>query len=80
MQHFVSLGTFRGVLRPPNFMYDSSLTKDLYFPGESILMCRPSEKQKVQELVNSDLRPVQSCLVQDNAGSGEETLCSSMKR
>ena len=56
------------------------LPRSSVFPGESILMCRPSEKQKVQELVNSDLRPVQSCLVQDNAGSGEETLCSSMKR
>ena len=45
--------------------------------GESILMCKTSEKAKVKELVNSDLRPVQSCLVQEN---NDETLCSSMKR
>ena len=42
--------------------------------GESILICRENEKQKVSQLVTSDLEPVKSCLVQG------ESLCSAMKR
>ena len=44
--------------------------------GESILLCRENERKKVEELVMSDLKPVKSCLIQENG----ETLCSSMKR
>ena len=47
--------------------------------GESILICRENEKQKVHQLVTSQLEPVKSCLaLQDN--QGESNLCSSMKR
>ena len=45
--------------------------------GESILICKPNEKAKVEELVTSDIAPVQSCLLQDKSG---ETICASMKR
>ena len=44
--------------------------------GESILLCRETEKSKVEQLIESDLEPVSSCLIQGNG----ETLCSSMKR
>ena len=44
--------------------------------GESILLCRESDRKRVEQLVMSDLKPVKSCLIQDNG----ETLCSSMKR
>ena len=44
--------------------------------GESILLCRETEKTKVEQLIESDLEPVSSCLIQGNG----ETLCSSMKR
>ena len=65
--------------------------------GESILLCRESDRKRVEQLVKlilllifyhifkiffflnkvmSDLKPVKSCLIQDNG----ETLCSSMKR
>lgn len=44
--------------------------------GESILLCRDNERQRVEQLVTSDLQPVASCLIQGNG----ETLCSSMKR
>ena len=44
--------------------------------GESILLCRESDRKRVEQLVLSDLKPVKSCLIQDNG----ETLCSSMKR
>jgi DNA polymerase theta len=47
--------------------------------GESILLCRESERTKVQQLVSSDLEPVKSCLIQAG-NAGVETLCSSMKR
>jgi hypothetical protein len=48
----------------------------LFFSGESILLCRETERKKVEELVRAPLRPVASCLIQGNG----ETLCSSMKR
>ena len=44
--------------------------------GESILLCRETEKSKVEQLIESHLEPVSSCLIQGNG----ETLCSSMKR
>ena len=44
--------------------------------GESILLCRETERSKVEQLIGSDLEPVSSCLIQGNG----ETLCSSMKR
>ena len=44
--------------------------------GESILLCRETEKSKVEQLIESNLEPVSSCLIQGNG----ETLCSSMKR
>ena len=44
--------------------------------GESILLCRETERNKVEQLIGSDLEPVSSCLIQGNG----ETLCSSMKR
>ena len=44
--------------------------------GESILLCRETDRRKVEELVTSNLQPVKSCLIQENG----ETLCSSMKR
>ena len=34
--------------------------------GESILLCHEKEKFRVQQLVSSDLKPVRSCLIQDN--------------
>ena len=44
--------------------------------GESILLCRETERNKVEQLIGSDIEPVSSCLIQGNG----ETLCSSMKR
>lgn len=31
--------------------------------GESIIICKTSERQKVQSLIDDTLKPVQSCLV-----------------
>ena len=42
--------------------------------GESILLCRESDRDKVMELVTTSLKPVKSCLIQG------DDLCSSMKR
>ena len=42
--------------------------------GESILICKPSERAKVSQLVSGDLAPVVSCL------AGNSKLASSMKR
>ena len=44
--------------------------------GESILICNDKEKFRVESLIKSDLKPVKSCLIQENG----ETLCGSMKR
>ena len=32
--------------------------------GESILLCREADRKRVEQLVTSDLKPVQSCLIQ----------------
>lgn len=45
--------------------------------GESILVCKPSEKQKGSSLVQSRLRPVKSCLM---SGESTDGHCSAMKR
>ena len=50
-----------------------------FFSGESILLCRENDRAKVTELVNSDLQPVKSCLVQAENGR-ETTVATAMKR
>lgn len=35
--------------------------------GESVLMCKPAERQKAASLLNSRLKAVQSCLLGKNA-------------
>ncbi|GFR12403.1 DNA polymerase theta [Trichonephila clavata] len=44
--------------------------------GESILLCKESERNAALTLVNSDLRPVKSCLLK----SGSTSVHSSLKR
>lgn len=34
--------------------------------GESVLMCKPAERQKAASLLNSRLKAVQSCLLGEN--------------
>ena len=34
--------------------------------GESILICKPAERQKASSLLHADLKPVESCLVGEN--------------
>ena len=45
--------------------------------GESILVCKQSERSAAQTLANSELAPVTSCLFRH---SDAESLSSSMKR
>ncbi|XP_014662038.1 PREDICTED: DNA polymerase theta-like [Priapulus caudatus] len=45
--------------------------------GESILVCKESERAKAQVLLRSQLNPVRSCLVRRHAG---DSLSGSMKR
>ncbi|XP_071114847.1 DNA polymerase theta-like [Haliotis cracherodii] len=44
--------------------------------GESVLVCKPSEKSRAMDLMKSELPPVKSCLIRE----GREELSSSMKR
>ena len=55
--------------------------------GESILLCKPSEKSKAVKLLTGSLCPIQSCLGQSGvrsggvkAGRGKQVVPSAMKR
>lgn len=54
-------------------MTDSSF---LILIGESILICKETERKSALQLVGSDLQPVKSCLMK----SGKDGLHSSLKR
>jgi hypothetical protein len=45
--------------------------------GESILICKPNEKNAAKSLASSELPPVKSCLF---GGAESTSLSSSMKR
>ncbi|XP_033111697.1 DNA polymerase theta-like [Anneissia japonica] len=84
----VNLPARRVIIRTPSFnrsvldtltykqMAGRAGRKGIDTEGESILVCKPSEKFKAEQLVRSKLSPVSSCL-QQNANEG---LSSSMKR
>ncbi|CAB4068797.1 POLQ [Lepeophtheirus salmonis] len=85
----VNLPARRVIVRSP-FTYRNQLIDSLSYnqmigragrkgidtQGESILFCRENERLKVEELINSKLTSVKSCLVQIKG----DDLCSSMKR
>lgn len=47
-----------------------------FYKGESILICKESEKRAALKLVGSKLHPVRSCLMQ----SGKDGFHSSLKK